>query len=130
MHDEHPFVGSDGRPHPGRPASPLPTRTPRPCACAGRGSRPDSEDHPMTTLQSAEPRHALPTAPLRIAMLGTRGVPAAYGGFETAIEEIGQRLVDQGHEITVYGRSTGKDTPREHLGMRLVNLPALHSKTL
>ena len=84
----------------------------------------------MTSLQSAPPRHALPTAPMRIAMLGTRGVPAAYGGFETAIEEIGRRLVEQGHEITVYGRATGKDVPKEHLGMKLVNLPALHSKTL
>jgi glycosyltransferase involved in cell wall biosynthesis len=84
----------------------------------------------MTSLQSAPPRHALPLAPLRIAMLGTRGVPAAYGGFETAIEEIGRRLVQQGHEITVYGRSTGKDAPTEHLGMHLVNLPALRSKSL
>jgi glycosyltransferase involved in cell wall biosynthesis len=84
----------------------------------------------MTTLQSTEPRHALPVAPMRIAMIGTRGVPAAYGGFETAIEEIGQRLVGQGHEITVYGRSTGKDSPKEHLGMQLVNLPALRSKAL
>ena len=84
----------------------------------------------MTSLQSAPPRHRHEVAPLRIAMLGTRGVPAAYGGFETAIEEIGQRLVEQGHAVTVYGRSTGKDAPTEHLGMRLVNLPALHSKSL
>jgi hypothetical protein len=26
---------------------------------------------------------------LKIAMVGTRGVPARYGGFETAIEEVG-----------------------------------------
>jgi glycosyltransferase involved in cell wall biosynthesis len=67
---------------------------------------------------------------MRIAMLGTRGVPATYGGFETAIEEIGQRLVEQGHSITVYGRSTGERAPREHLGMRCVTLPALRSKAL
>jgi glycosyltransferase involved in cell wall biosynthesis len=67
---------------------------------------------------------------MRIAMLGTRGVPANYGGFETAIEEIGQRLVEQGHAITVYGRSTGEPAPREHLGMRCVTLPALRSKAL
>ena len=29
---------------------------------------------------------------MRIAMIGTRGVPASYGGFETAVEEIGARL--------------------------------------
>ncbi|RIX26610.1 DUF1972 domain-containing protein [Amnibacterium setariae] len=84
----------------------------------------------MTSLQSAPPRHRQDVAPLRIAMLGTRGVPANYGGFETAVEEIGQRLVEQGHAITVYGRTCGKDVPKEHLGMRLVNLPALRSKSL
>ncbi|MGN6445473.1 DUF1972 domain-containing protein [Amnibacterium sp.] len=84
----------------------------------------------MTTLQSAGPRHSLPIAPMRIAMIGTRGVPAAYGGFETAIEEIGQRLIGAGHDVTVYGRATGGNSPREHLGMRLVNLPALRSKAL
>lgn len=84
----------------------------------------------MTAVQSTRPRHAFPPAPMRVAMLGTRGVPATYGGFETAIEEIGQRLVGQGHEVTVYGRSTGEAALTEYLGMRLVNLPALHSKTL
>ncbi|NYJ30687.1 glycosyltransferase [Galbitalea soli] len=67
---------------------------------------------------------------LRIAMLGTRGVPAAYGGFETAIEEIGQRLAARGHEVTVYCRSADGSKPRHHLGMRLVHLPALRSKSL
>ncbi|GAA2749783.1 DUF1972 domain-containing protein [Amnibacterium kyonggiense] len=84
----------------------------------------------MTSLQSAPPKHRREVAPLRIAMLGTRGVPANYGGFETAIEEIGQRLVEQGHAVTVYGRSTERTAPTEYLGMRLVNLPALRSKTL
>jgi len=71
------------------------------------------------------------TAPrLRIAMIGTRGVPAAYGGFETAVEEIGRRLVERGHEVTVYCRSTAKDRPHQHLGMKLVYLPAFRSKSL
>jgi glycosyltransferase involved in cell wall biosynthesis len=84
----------------------------------------------MTSLQSAPPKHGHRVHPLRIAMLGTRGVPANYGGFETAIEEIGQRLVQQGHAITVYGRSHEGPAPREHLGMKLVTLPALRSKAL
>ena len=84
----------------------------------------------MTSLQSAPPRHLHPVQPLRIAMLGTRGVPAAYGGFETAIEEVGQRLVGQGHQVTVYGRSNGGPAVHEHLGMRCVTLPALRMKTL
>jgi glycosyltransferase involved in cell wall biosynthesis len=54
-------------------------------------------------------------------------VPARYGGFETAVEEIGRRLVKSGHEVTVYCR--GERHPEaEHLGMRLVHLPAVKKK--
>ncbi|MEU5880185.1 DUF1972 domain-containing protein [Spirillospora sp. NPDC047279] len=60
-------------------------------------------------------------------MVGTRGVPARYGGFETAIEEIGKRLAAGGHEVTVYCR--GERHPEsEYLGMRLVHLPAIEKK--
>ena len=67
--------------------------------------------------------------PLRIAMIGTRGVPAAYGGFETAVEEIGRRMVEQVHEVTVYCRRTDAAPRSEYLGMKLVHLPALRLKT-
>jgi len=74
--------------------------------------------------------HADPAgAPLRIAMIGTRGVPAAYGGFETAVEEIGSRLAGRGHEVTVYCRRAADASQREYAGMRLVHLPALKLKT-
>lgn len=66
---------------------------------------------------------------MRIAMIGTRGVPARYGGFETAIEEIGRRLAERGHEVTVYCRGA-EGAPDEHLGMRLVHLPAARKKAL
>ena len=48
---------------------------------------------------------------LRIAMIGTRGVPARYGGFETAIEEVGRRLADRGHRVLVYSRNPDASTP-------------------
>ncbi len=67
---------------------------------------------------------------MRIAMLGTRGVPARYGGFETAVEEIGHRLVDRGHEVVVYCRGAEAPRAREHLGMRLVHLPAARKRSL
>lgn len=70
----------------------------------------------------------LSATPLSIAMIGTRGVPAAYGGFETAIEEIGSRLVERGHSVTVYCRSADGSKPAEHLGMSLVHLPAVRVK--
>lgn len=70
---------------------------------------------------------------LHIAMVGTRGVPARYGGFETAIEEIGQRLVQRGNRVTVYcrdltGGASGK--PSQHLGMDLVHLGAMRKRSL
>ncbi|WP_010533404.1 glycosyltransferase [Brachybacterium squillarum] len=96
----------------------------------------------MTTrpVQDVAPRRpvaAPPARPVRgsrsglleIAMVGTRGVPAAYGGFETAVEEVGRRLVERGHRVTVYSRRA-EQRVREHLGMRVVHLPALHQKQL
>lgn len=68
---------------------------------------------------------------MKIAMIGTRGVPARYGGFETAIEEIGQRLAQAGHEIIVFCRPVpGEPTPSHYRGMRLVWLPALRRRSL
>jgi glycosyltransferase involved in cell wall biosynthesis len=67
---------------------------------------------------------------MRIAMLGTRGVPAHYGGFETAVEEIGQRLVSRGHEVTVYCRDAGEAPRDDYLGMKLVHLPSLKGKAV
>lgn len=64
---------------------------------------------------------------MRIALIGTRGVPARYGGFETAAEEVGRRLVERGHEVVVYCRNPGQ-TESEYLGMRLVNLPAVRHR--
>lgn len=69
---------------------------------------------------------------LSIALLGTRGVPARYGGFETCIEEVGKRLVARGHRVTVYCRTTPETdkSETEYLGMDLVYLPALKKKSL
>lgn len=71
--------------------------------------------------------------PLRIAMLGTRGAPARYGGFETAVDEIGRRLVAKGHDVTVYcrnGNSGKRRDPDMYEGMRLVHLPAARKRAL
>ncbi|HET9878033.1 MAG TPA: DUF1972 domain-containing protein, partial [Candidatus Limnocylindria bacterium] len=42
---------------------------------------------------------------MRIAILGTRGIPGSYGGFETFAEELSTRLVERGHRVTVYCRT-------------------------
>lgn len=64
---------------------------------------------------------------MRVALLGTRGVPAQYGGFETAVEEVGSRLVDRGHDVTVYCRWGTETTYR---GMTLVHLPSVKKRSL
>lgn len=72
--------------------------------------------------------------PLSIAMVGTRGVPARYGGFETCIEEVGRRLVARGHRVIVYSRwGVDEDraaTPSEYLGMELVHRGSLRRRSL
>lgn len=69
--------------------------------------------------------------PLKIAMLGTRGVPASYSGFETCVEQLGSRLVERGHEVTVYARKhhITYDEPT-YRGMRLVKLGTIPNKYL
>ncbi len=68
---------------------------------------------------------------MKLAILGTRGVPASYGGFETFAEELGRRLVERGHDVTVYGRTAFVDPElSSYRGMRLVVLPALYTKHL
>ena len=66
---------------------------------------------------------------MKIAILGTRGIPANYGGFETFAEQLSTRLVTRGHEVTVYGRkhySLSED--RVYQGVRLVILPTIRHK--
>lgn len=68
---------------------------------------------------------------MKIAICGIRGIPACYGGFETFAEELGKRLVERGHEVTVYGRRhVIKHDSSSYLGMRLVLLPACQHKYL
>ncbi|HEX8179387.1 MAG TPA: DUF1972 domain-containing protein [Pyrinomonadaceae bacterium] len=66
---------------------------------------------------------------MRIAILGTRGVPASYGGFETFAEQLSTRLAARGHDVTVYCRSHYV-SPRqlEYRGVRLKVLPTLRHK--
>jgi glycosyltransferase involved in cell wall biosynthesis len=65
---------------------------------------------------------------MRIALLGTRGIPANYGGFETFAEELSRRLVDRGHQVTVYCRN--RHSSRKYLGVDLRYLPTIRHKYL
>ena len=62
---------------------------------------------------------------LKIAMVGTRGMPANYGGVETVVDVLARQLVLRGHEVTVFCRSEDYEThPPMIDGVRLVYLPA------
>jgi len=63
---------------------------------------------------------------MRIAILGTRGIPANYGGFETFAEELSTRLAARGHEVTVYCRA--RHPEGRYRGVRLRYLPTIRHK--
>lgn len=65
---------------------------------------------------------------MRIAILGTRGIPASYGGFETFAEELSRRLAARGHDVTVYCRS--RHSEATYLGVRRRYLPTIRHKYL
>jgi len=85
------------------------------------------EAGPPNAPEPASPR------PLRIALLGTRGIPASYGGFETFAEQLAVRLAARGHDVTVYGRAGSVEPALDgtlYRGVRLVVLPAPRRKHL
>jgi glycosyltransferase involved in cell wall biosynthesis len=63
---------------------------------------------------------------VRIALLGTRGIPANYGGFETFAEELSTRLVERGHQVTVYCRQAHAEAV--YRGVHLQYLPTIRHK--
>jgi glycosyltransferase involved in cell wall biosynthesis len=68
---------------------------------------------------------------MKVAILGTRGIPASYSGFETAAEELASRLSARGHEVAVYCRPHVVDRRlREWKGASLVHLPTVRNKYL
>lgn len=68
---------------------------------------------------------------LSVALIGSRGIPGRYGGYETLMEELSVRLLARGFRVTVYCRS--HSTPRElksWRGVDLVVLPTVRTKYL
>src|SRR6202171_1626790 len=66
---------------------------------------------------------------MRIAILGTRGIPARYGGFETFAEELSTSLAARGHQVSVYCRGTGP-RPAQYRAVTLHYLPSIRHKYL
>ena len=70
---------------------------------------------------------------MNLAILGTRGIPASYGGFETFAEELSTRLAKRGHRVTVYCRAHSvayRPDGDVYRGVRLVFLPTIRHKYL
>ena len=71
--------------------------------------------------------------PLNIVVLGIRGIPAHYGGFETCVDHTARLLAAAGQSVTVYGRSQHfEQHPDRYEGVRLRFVPrpgppALHT---
>lgn len=62
---------------------------------------------------------------MKFAIVGTRGIPARYGGFETFAEELSIRLAARGHHVTVYCR---QEAPSPYRGVNLAYLPTIRHK--
>ncbi|HYH59393.1 MAG TPA: glycosyltransferase, partial [Thermoleophilaceae bacterium] len=68
---------------------------------------------------------------MNVAVLGTRGIPASYSGFETAVEQISSRLVARGHRVSVYCRPHVVDPSISRWkGAELIHLPTIRNKYL
>lgn len=67
---------------------------------------------------------------MRIAMIGQKGIPATYGGIERHVEEIATRLVQRGHEVTVFSRFHYTRHHGPHRGVENKRLPSVQTKHL
>lgn len=68
---------------------------------------------------------------MKIAIIGSRGYPYVYSGYETFVSEVAPRLVQMNNEVHVYcHKSLFKSKPIEHNGVRLHYIPVVRSKTL
>ena len=69
--------------------------------------------------------------PLKIAIIGSRGYPYVYSGYETLIKELSERLVGRDCEVTVYcHRNLFKEKPALVNGIKLVYIPTIETKSL
>lgn len=58
---------------------------------------------------------------MKIAILGTRGIPNNYGGFEQLAEFLSVALVKRGHEVYVYNSSLHPYNDNQFLGVNIIS---------
>lgn len=66
---------------------------------------------------------------MRIAFLAVKNIMRG-GGIEKYTLELGSRLVQRGHDVTVYTMRHYGDVPERHLGMRIVSVPSFAAPCL
>ena len=68
----------------------------------------------------------------QVAIIGSRGYPSFYGGFETAIRHVAPFLADRGWSVTVYGRKGFASVTTESRDSRIhsVIVPSIENKSL
>jgi len=66
---------------------------------------------------------------MRIAFIGSRGIPAKYGGNETFVEEISKRLMERGFQIYVTSESD-RFFEDEYNGIIRVHVPSIQGKSV
>ncbi len=67
---------------------------------------------------------------MKIAMLGSRGIPVTYSGIETHLEKLCPRLVEKGHRLVVYCKADMDFKKGRYKGVELKRLPAVNTKHL
>ncbi len=65
-----------------------------------------------------------------IAIIGTRGYPSYYGGFETAVRNLVPHLLEMGWTVTVYTREASADGSNQHPHLKIVKTPGIQTKSL
>ncbi len=65
---------------------------------------------------------------MKVTMIGSRGIPASYGGVEKHVEELSTRLVEKGYKVTVICRAHYTPPMEEYKGVRIVRLPTVEQK--
>ncbi len=68
---------------------------------------------------------------MKVAIIGTRGYPYVYGGFETFVKELSERLVKNGVEVHIYCQKNLFDKrPPQVNGIHLHYIPTIDTKSL
>ena len=65
---------------------------------------------------------------MKIAMLGQKKVPSRSGGVEVVVENLSTRMVERGHEVTLYNRKEDKNIKKSYKGVKIVTVPTIKMK--